>query len=106
MHVHNPPAESDHALAVLIITRRLTEDGCNIITSNTDETADPQIFAQNQEMEFSFYFIRANPKTAPDVETLQRWRKLTEHHQVCSFYIPVTLSTGNFDIIPIEKLTP
>lgn len=106
MDIHNPPAHTDHAKAVLLMTSRLAEEGFTIITSNTDERADPQIFAQNNEMQFAFYFIRANPTAALGAETLEIWRKLSEHHQVCAFYIPVTLSNGNFDIIPLENLTP
>jgi hypothetical protein len=106
MHIHNTPAHTDHAKAVLLMTSRLAEAGFTIITSNTDDKADPQIFAQNNEMQFAFYFIRANPAAAPDIETLACWRKLSEHHQVCPFYIPVTLSNGISDIIPLENLTP
>ncbi|MDD2599438.1 MAG: hypothetical protein PHO37_09450 [Kiritimatiellae bacterium] len=101
-HLHNPPSRSDHAKAVLLVTAQFAEQGYAIITSNTDEQADPQIFAQNNEMNFCFYFIRANPESAPDQPTLERWRKLTQHHQVDSFYIPVNLESGKFDIIPLN----
>lgn len=103
MH-HNPPAESEHAKAVLLMTSLLPEMGCMIITSNTDEKADPQIFAQNEEMNFSFYFIRANPKSTPDNETIKKWLELADHHQVEPFYIPVTTSDKKFDIIPLVDI--
>ncbi|MFA7174129.1 MAG: hypothetical protein WC340_12110 [Kiritimatiellia bacterium] len=101
-HLHNPPSQNDHAKAVLLVTARLTEQDYGIITSNTDEQADPQIFAQNNEMKFCFYFIRANPESAPDQAALEGWRQLAQHHQVDSFYIPVNLESGKFDIIPLN----
>lgn len=101
---HNPPADTDHAKAVLLMTSQLAEMGYVIISSNTDENADPQIFAQNLEMKFAFYFIRANPESTPEGETIKKWQDLADHHQVEPFYIPVTTSDKNFDIIPLENL--
>ncbi len=103
MH-HNPPADSEHAQAVLFMTSRLAEMDCTIISSNTDEAADPQIFAQNEEMDFVFYFIRANPKSEPDNTTINRWMELANHHQVEPYYIPVTTTDNKFDIIPVKSL--
>ena len=103
MH-HNPPAESEHAKAVLLMTSILPEKGCTIISSNTKEDADPQIFAQNEEMKFVFYFIRANPESEPDSETIKKWMDLADHHQVEPFYIPVTTSDKKFDTIPVKSL--
>ena len=103
MH-HNPPADTEHAKAVLFMTTLLSEKGCMIISSNTKEDADPQIFAQNEEMNFSFYFIRANPESAPDSETIKKWIDLADHHQVEPFYIPVTTSDKKFDIISVKSL--
>lgn len=105
MHVHNPPAQTAHAKAVLLVTAHFNAEGYSVITSNTDEQADPQIFAQNNEMKFCFYFIRANPVSEPEQTTLEAWRKLTEHHQVESFYIPVNLESGKFDILPLNFST-
>jgi len=105
MHIHNPPVRNEHAQAVLLITARLAEEGFTIITSNTDDKADPQIFAQTNEMQFAFYFIRANPESEPAADTLARWRELAAHHQVNSFYIPVNLNSGESAIIPLKHST-
>jgi hypothetical protein len=104
MHCHNPPAESEHAKAVLLMTSCFAEEGFVIITSNTDEKADPQIFAQNGDMLFSFYFVRANPDTGPTDETIKKWVELAERHQVEPFYVPVNTANGNFDIIPLTPI--
>lgn len=103
MH-HNPPAETEHAQAVLFMTSRLAEMGCVIISSNTDEAADPQIFAQNQEMDFVFYFIRANPESEPESTIIKKWIDLASHHQVEPYYIPVNTADKKFDIIPVHSL--
>ncbi|MFO7937396.1 MAG: hypothetical protein R6V06_07305 [Kiritimatiellia bacterium] len=75
-----------------------------IISSNTDEKADPQIFAQNEEADFSFYFIRADPESEPGAEILAGWKELAAHHQVKAYYIPVNTNSEIFDTIPLTAM--
>ncbi|MDX9866301.1 MAG: hypothetical protein RBT78_00095 [Kiritimatiellia bacterium] len=82
---------SDHARAVLFLCERLTAEGHTVISANTDEKADPQIFAQSDSGELAFYFVREGKATPPEDE-LARFRALAARHRVAAYLAPVTLS--------------
>ena len=83
--------QTPHAKAVLLLCEALTASGRSVISANTDEQADPQVFAQSETGELAFYFTRAD-KPDPDPETLARFRALAARHDVAAYYVPVTLS--------------
>ncbi len=62
-----------------------------MISANTDEQADPQIFAQSETGELAFYFVRADA-AEPSCEDADRFRALAAKHVVSAYYAPVTLS--------------
>ena len=82
---------SDHAKAVLFLCDQLTAASHTVISANTDETADPQIFAQSDTGELAFYFVRAGA-SAPSAADLERFRALAARHEVAAYYAPVTLT--------------
>jgi hypothetical protein len=83
--------DTPHAKAVLHLCDTLTAAGHTIISANTDEKADPQIFAQSESGELAFYFMRADAQE-PDPATLARFRALAAKHAVAAYYAPVTRS--------------
>lgn len=80
-----------HARAVLFLCSQLTASGHTVISANTDERGEPQIFAQSETGELAFYFVRAE-KPEPSAEDLERCRALAAKHAVAAYYAPVTLS--------------
>lgn len=87
--MHETPS-SAHGRAVLHLCEALTAAGHTVISANTDERADPQVFAQSDAGELAFYFVRANA-AEPDDAALSRFRALAAKHQVSAYYAPVTL---------------
>lgn len=88
--MHEPPS-SAHARAVLHLCEALAATGHTVISANTDERADPQIFAQSDAGELAFYFVRVDlPEPGP--EDLARFRGLAEKHRVAAYYAPVALT--------------
>jgi len=83
--------QSAHARAVLFLCERLTNRGHTVISANTDEKADPQIFAQSETGELAFYFVRTGTSTPPE-DDLARFRALAAHHRVAAYFAPVTFS--------------
>ena len=81
---------SDHARAILFLCDQLAAAGHTVISANTDEQADPQIFAQSESGELAFYFVRADA-AVPAPEKLDRFRSLAAKHHVAAYYAPVTL---------------
>ena len=79
-----------HARAVLFLFDRLEAAGSTVISANTDELADPQIFAQSETGELTFYFVRADA-AEPTPEELDRFRTLAAKHHVKAYYAPVAL---------------
>ncbi len=79
-----------HARAVLFVFETLTSAGHTVISANTDERADPQIFAQSETGELAFYFVRADAAEPAPAEA-ERFRDLAARHKVAAFYAPVTL---------------
>lgn len=80
---------SAHAKAVLFVCEQLTASGHTVISANTDEQADPQIFAQSETGELAFYFVRAN-QPAPAPADRERFLALAAKHAVAAFYAAVT----------------
>jgi hypothetical protein len=79
-----------HARAVLYLFDRLTAEGWSVISANTDEGADPQLFAQSETGELAFYFARADaPEPAED--DLARFLALAAQHRVAAYFAPVAL---------------
>ena len=92
-----------HARAVLYLFDRLTAEGWSVISANTDEQADPQIFAQSETGELAFYFVRADADAEPTEEERARFCALAAQHDVAAYYAPVTLSPqpGCTAIVPL-----
>lgn len=88
--MHETPSSS-HARAVLHLCETLTAAGHTVISANTDEHADPQVFAQSDAGELAFYFVRADAPE-PDAAALDRFRALAAKHRVTAYYAPVTLT--------------
>lgn len=88
MHDIHPSA---HARAVLHLCDTLAAAGHSVISANTDEQADPQIFAQSETGDLAFYFVRADAPE-PDAEALARYRALAAKHRVAAYYAAVTLA--------------
>ena len=82
---------SAHAQAVLFVFDQLTAANHTVISANTDEKADPQIFAQSDTGELAFYFVRVNAPE-PSSADIERFRALAAKHQVVAYYAPVTLT--------------
>lgn len=83
--------DTPHARAVLYLCDTLTAAGHTVISANTDEKAEPQIFAQSESGELAFYFMRADAPE-PDTDTLSRWHALAVKHNVAAYYAPATRS--------------
>jgi hypothetical protein len=79
-----------HAQAVLFVCSQLTAAGYTVISANTDEHADPQIFAQSETGELAFYFVRGNAPE-PCLEAVARFLALAARHKVAAYYAPVEL---------------
>ncbi len=88
--MHETPS-SAHGRAVLHLCDTLAAAGHSVISANTDERADPQIFAQSDAGELAFYFVRADAPE-PGTEALARYRALAAHHRVAAYYAAVTLA--------------
>ena len=88
--MHETPS-SAHARAVLHLCETLTAAGHTVISANTDERAEPQIFAQSDAGELALYFVRADAPE-PDAAELDRFRALAARHRVAAYYAPVTLA--------------
>jgi len=69
---------------------QLTASGHSVISANTDEKGEPQIFAQSESGELAFYFVRADVP-APSAADIERFRALAAKHAVAAYYAPVTL---------------
>ena len=82
---------SEHAQAVLFVFGQLTAENHTVISANTDDEADPQIFSQSDTGELAFYFVRANAPE-PSSADIERFRALAGKHQVVAYYAPVTLT--------------
>jgi len=82
-----------HARAVLAMCDRLTDSGHVLISANTDAKGDPQIFAQSDEGELAFYFVRREPFD-PDADTLAAWVALAEKHDVAAYFMKCAADTG------------
>ena len=87
---------SDHARAVLFMCDQLTASGHTVISANTDERGEPQIFAQSDTGELAFYFVRAGA-SEPTPDDAERFRALAAKHAVAAYYAPVTLSPAPHD---------
>jgi hypothetical protein len=81
---------SDHAKAVLFLCDQLTAASHSVISANTDEKTDPQIFAQSDAGVLAFYFVRAGT-LGPSAADFERFRALAARHEVAAYYAPVTL---------------
>ena len=88
--MHETPS-SAHARAVLHLCDTLAASGHTVISANTDERADPQIFAQSESGELAFFFVRPDAPE-PDSATLDRFRALAAKHRVAAYYAPVALA--------------
>lgn len=97
-----PP--TDHARAVLFVCDRLTASGHSIISANTAEGADPQIFAQSDSGELAFYFVRAEA-AAPSAAELESFRALAARHNVAAYRVAVSLlpEPRCLDITPLNR---
>lgn len=82
----------NHAKAVLFMCDRLAASGLSVISANTDERADPQIFAQSDSGELAFYFVRADAP-APTPADRGRFLALAGKHDVSAYYAAVTLGS-------------
>lgn len=82
--------KSPHAKAVLFVYDHLNAADHTVISANTDEQADPQIFAQSSTGEFAFYFIRVNT-IAPSPAERERFLALAAKHDVAAHFASVTL---------------
>lgn len=80
-----------NAQAVLFLFDKLTAEGYTVISANTDEKADPQIFAQSEAGELAFFFVRADG-SAPTADDCARFRALAAKHGVAALLARVTLS--------------
>lgn len=78
-----------HARAVLYLCDLLTAAGHTVISANTDEAAEPQIFAQSETGELAFYFARADAPE-PSAADVERFRALAARHGVAACYAAVT----------------
>jgi hypothetical protein len=63
-----------------------------VISANTDEAADPQIFAQSETGELAFYFVR-DESFATDADTLTTWVALAAKHGVSAFFMKCSASS-------------
>jgi len=79
---------SPHAKAVLFVCEYLTGSGHTVISANTDEQYDPQIFSQSETGELAFYFVREN-QPAPTPADRDRFLALTAKHDVAAYYAAV-----------------
>lgn len=79
-----------HAQAVLYLCEHLTAAGHTVISANTDDHAEPQIFAQSETGELAFYFMRIDAVELTEEERA-RFRALAAKHSVSAYYAPVTL---------------
>ena len=82
---------SDHAQAVLFMCRQLTSSDHTVISANTDEKGEPQIFAQDATGKLAFFFVR-HDASEPSAEDLARFRALAARHEVAAYYASVTLT--------------
>jgi hypothetical protein len=87
-HRQGDERAGDHAQAVLFLCDHLAAAGHTVISANTDEAADPQIFAQSDAGELAFYFVRAS---APSPADLARFRALAARHAVAAYRAAVSL---------------
>lgn len=82
---------SPHAQAVLLVSGQLTASDHTVISANTDEDADPQIFAQSPSGELAFYFVRpADADLPPASADAERFRALAAKHDVAAYYVSVS----------------
>lgn len=82
---------SPHAQAVLFMCAQLTAADHTVISANTDEKGEPQIFAQDSAGKLVFYFVRADAPE-PSAADIERFRALAAKHAVAACYAPVTLT--------------
>ena len=93
---------SDHAKAVLFLCDQLTASRHSVISANSDEKGDLQIFAQSDASELALYFVRAGT-LEPSAADVERFRALAARHEVAAYYAPVTLTPlpACRDLIPL-----
>ena len=84
---------SAHAQAVLGVCDALAASGGTVISANTDETANPQIFAQSESGELAFYFVR-DAAFEPAPPALDVFRALAERHEVAAFLVTPAAANG------------
>ena len=77
-----------HARAVLYLCDQLPAAGPTVLSANTDEAAEPQIFAQSDAGELAFYFARADAPE-PSAADVERFRALAARHGVAAYYAAV-----------------
>ena len=70
---------------------QLTAADQTVISANTDEKGEPQIFAQDSAGKLAFYFVRADAPE-PSSSDIERFRALAAKHEVAAYYAPVTLA--------------
>ena len=85
-------SESGHAKAVLHVCEALAASGHTVISANTDENAKPpHLFAQSDEGELAFYWVRTDG-AEPTPEELDGFRALAAKHGAAAYFAPVTLA--------------
>jgi len=89
---HNGETVTPHARAVRFACDRLTDAGHTVISANTDERGEPQIFAQSDSGELAFYFVRTG-EGEPTSEQIARFRALAAKHAVTAYTASVALGT-------------
>jgi hypothetical protein len=90
---------SAHAQAVLGVCDALAASGGTVISANTDEAADPQIFAQSETGELAFYFVR-DVAFEPAPPALAAFRALAERHEVAAFLVTPAAADGQVPAAP------
>lgn len=94
---------SNHAKAVLFMCDQLAASGLSVISANTDERTDPQIFAQSDSGELAFYFVRADAPV-PTPADRGRFLALAGKHDVKAYYASVTLDSGSAPAAAVSRL--